>query len=53
MINSRRMRWIGHVARIIKKSRACKFLGGKTKGTNINIDLDYTNPHIFIYLKVD
>jgi hypothetical protein len=52
MIKSRRLRWVGHVARIVKKRQACRILVGKPEGKsplgrcrlvdNIKMDLTVT-----------
>jgi hypothetical protein len=34
MIKSRRMGWAGHVARMGKKSNACRIMVGKSEGRN-------------------
>jgi hypothetical protein len=34
MIISGRMRWLGHMAHVVEKKNACKFVMGKLKETN-------------------
>jgi len=34
VIRSRRMRWPGHVAHVVEKKNACKFVMGNLKETN-------------------
>jgi hypothetical protein len=35
MIKSRRMRWAGHVARMVAKRKACRFLMGIPEGKRL------------------